>query len=79
MSPESYILLMISGWLLVSAAMLWGMLRLLNRYQLEAQLAEEFPHCPPRPTIQPGAVSTRHGAPKCALAPSAPVSSMRMC
>jgi len=42
MSPESYILLMISGWLMLSAAMLWGMLRLVNRYQLEAQLAEEF-------------------------------------
>ena len=50
MSPESYILLMISGWLLVSAAMLWGMLRLLNRYQLEAQLAEEFPALPASPS-----------------------------
>ncbi|KIP96622.1 MULTISPECIES: hypothetical protein [Pseudomonas] len=52
MSTESYILLMISGWLLVSAAMLWGMLRLINRYQLEAQLAEEFPPLPTSPTSQ---------------------------
>jgi hypothetical protein len=49
MSAESYILLMISGWLMVSAAMLWGMLRLVNRYQLEAQLAEEFPALPTSP------------------------------
>ncbi|TBU77389.1 hypothetical protein [Phytopseudomonas daroniae] len=52
MSPESYILLMISGWLMVSAAMLWGMLRLINRYQLEAQLAEEFPPLPTSPSNQ---------------------------
>ncbi|TBU72769.1 hypothetical protein DNK06_21345 [Pseudomonas daroniae] len=52
MSPESYILLMISGWLMVSAAMLWGMLRLVNRYQLEAQLAEEFPPLPTSPSNQ---------------------------
>lgn len=50
MSPESYILLMVSGWLLVSAAMLWGMLRLLKRHQLEAQLAEEFPALPASPS-----------------------------
>ncbi|SDG31349.1 hypothetical protein D16iCDA_03215 [Pseudomonas seleniipraecipitans] len=50
MSPESYILLMISGWLMLSAAMLWGMLRLVNRYQLEAQLAEEFPPLPTSPS-----------------------------
>ncbi|MDQ7984641.1 hypothetical protein QYS36_06785 [Pseudomonas sp. G34] len=50
MSPESYILLMISGWLLVSAAMLWGMLRLLKRHQLEAQLADEFPSLPASPS-----------------------------
>ncbi|SDG82324.1 hypothetical protein SAMN05216588_10181 [Pseudomonas flavescens] len=52
MSAESYILLVVSSWLLVSAAMLWGMLRLVNRYQLEAQLAEAFPALPTSPTSQ---------------------------
>ena len=32
MSPESVILLMIAGWLLVAAAMLWGMLRIARRH-----------------------------------------------
>ncbi|TBV01516.1 hypothetical protein [Phytopseudomonas dryadis] len=41
MNPESYILLMISGWLLLSAALLWAMLRLVHRHQLEAQLAAQ--------------------------------------
>lgn len=40
MSPESVILLMISGWLLVAASMLWGMLRLSRRYQAMAMLAQ---------------------------------------
>lgn len=31
MSPASMILLMISAWFLVAAAMLWGMLRLVRR------------------------------------------------
>ena len=50
MSPEGYILLMIFGWLLLAAAMLWGMLRLINRYRLEAHLAEEFPPLPTAPS-----------------------------
>ncbi|MBD9484109.1 hypothetical protein IB229_14085 [Pseudomonas sp. PDM14] len=40
MSPESVILLMISGWLLVAASMLWGMLRLARRHQTMAMLAQ---------------------------------------
>lgn len=39
MNAESVILLMISGWLLVAAAMLWGMLRLARRHQTMAMLA----------------------------------------
>lgn len=40
MNAESVILLMISGWLLVAAAMLWGMLRLARRHQAMAMLAQ---------------------------------------
>lgn len=32
MSPESVILLAVSAWLLVAAAMLWGMLRVARRH-----------------------------------------------
>lgn len=32
MSPESYVLLLISCWLLLAAALLWGMLRIARRH-----------------------------------------------
>lgn len=49
MPPESIVLLLIGTWLLVAAAMLWGMLRIARR------------HHRPAPTQRPGllAVGTR--------------------
>ncbi len=32
MSPESYVLLLISCWLLLASALLWGMLRIARRH-----------------------------------------------
>lgn len=37
MGPESIILLMISAWFLVAAAMLWGMLRIARRHATYSQ------------------------------------------
>ena len=37
MGPESVILLMISAWFLVAAAMLWGMLRIARRHAVYHQ------------------------------------------
>lgn len=36
MNPESLILLMICAWLLLAAALLWGMLRVARRHQRDA-------------------------------------------
>lgn len=42
MSPLNYILLMIFGWLLLAAAMLWAMLRLTSRYQQQSHPAQQL-------------------------------------
>ncbi|GEM_PF-1253093 len=40
MNAESYIVLMIAGWLLISAAMLWGMLRIARAHAQRAHLKQ---------------------------------------
>ena len=42
MSPLNYILLMILGWLLLAAAMLWAMLRLTSRYHHQSHPAQQL-------------------------------------
>ena len=43
MGPESIILLMISAWFLVAAAMLWGMLRIARRHAAHSSHPESRP------------------------------------
>lgn len=43
MGPESVILLAVSAWLLVAAAMLWGMLRVVRRHAMHQQEAPKLP------------------------------------
>jgi len=47
MGPASIILLMISAWFLVAAAMLWGMLRIARRHAVHSQPRATMP--PPAP------------------------------
>lgn len=49
MSPESYVLLLISCWLLLASALLWGMLRIARRHYSTNGLPEnEAEHSIPR-------------------------------
>jgi hypothetical protein len=52
MGPASIILLMISAWFLVAAAMLWGMLRIVRRH---AHYHQPRPH----ESVQPAIVRAR--------------------
>lgn len=49
MGPASIILLMISAWFLVAAAMLWGMLRIARRHAAYSQPRAILPHPVPLP------------------------------
>lgn len=49
MGPESVILLMISAWFLVAAAMLWGMLRIARRHAPYSQPRALAPAAAPLP------------------------------
>ncbi|SDS82602.1 hypothetical protein SAMN05216421_2271 [Halopseudomonas xinjiangensis] len=41
MSPESYVLLLISCWLLLASALLWGMLRIARRHYPADETCEQ--------------------------------------
>ncbi|MDG9926342.1 MULTISPECIES: hypothetical protein [unclassified Pseudomonas] len=56
MGPASIILLMISAWFLVAAAMLWGMLRIVRRHATYNQPRVARP--------QPAPLSTRRKTPR---------------
>ncbi|WP_263139827.1 hypothetical protein [Pseudomonas sp. RIT-PI-AD] len=53
MDAESYILLMLAGWLLISAAMLWGMLRMARSHAQRASLARHSDSVAEQPAEQP--------------------------
>ncbi|TRX76640.1 hypothetical protein [Pseudomonas mangiferae] len=56
MNAESYILLMVAGWLLIAAAMLWGMLRVARVHAQHAhlrQMEEDTAQDRETPVIQP--------------------------
>jgi hypothetical protein len=67
MGPESVILLMISAWFLVAAAMLWGILRIARRHAVYHQ-----PHAAmPTPAPLPGRRKTpRPKLPRPVLTPA---------
>ncbi|MBD9425466.1 hypothetical protein IB232_09065 [Pseudomonas sp. PDM15] len=56
MGPASIILLMISAWFLVAAAMLWGMLRIARRHSAYSRPRAVMP--------PPAAIPTRRKAPR---------------
>ena len=66
MSAEFVILLGISSWLLVAAAMLWGMLRVVNRHARDAARDQHMPpvavHKSPRrrPALLPALRAAQH-------------------
>ena len=62
MSPESIVLLLVGTWLLVAAAMLWGVLRIARRHQRPAPAAE--------PCLVAGARSLANNAPAATAASS---------
>ena len=66
MGPESVILLAVSAWLLVAAAMLWGMLRVVRRHA-QLQLLAQPMRAPakrkaPRPKRQRPALTPAYRA-----------------
>ncbi|WP_043307256.1 hypothetical protein [Pseudomonas sp. ML96] len=60
MEAESVILLAISSWFLVAAAMLWGMLRVVRRHALDAHAYQE----PNRPREVPVTARRKPRRPK---------------
>lgn len=65
MAPESVILLAVSAWFLVAAAMLWGMLRIVRRHARDAS-----PVQPPRTATPVPRKAQRHRPPRPALTPA---------
>ncbi|MES2817549.1 MAG: hypothetical protein V4812_00995 [Pseudomonadota bacterium] len=59
MSPESLILLMITGWFCVAASMLWGMLRVSRRHAARGAGAPTMSRSAPVPTYVPRLSLTR--------------------
>ncbi|MBD9416157.1 hypothetical protein IB234_16475 [Pseudomonas sp. PDM16] len=70
MGPESIILLMISAWFMVAAAMLWGMLRIVRRHAADvgpraldnAQVVHHVKRRPQRPKLPRPAFSPAYRA-----------------
>ena len=60
MSPESYVLLLISCWLLLASALLWGMLRIARRHY--ASSVAEAPEQPVGDAAQASASVARQPA-----------------